>query len=417
MSPREEAIEIDQFRVESVFRYTNSGGRYRGVCMETGVEVILKEARPHTGFVGQLDAVQLLEKEAETLKSISEDLPGLSPKPYKKFIVHDHHYLAMEYISGTPLSDWIPKENPFLSMARSDVSEIQRYLRRVEKILSKLKTDLDCLHNKGIAFGDLSAGNVIIDDADIPHLIDFETCIAAQDRKRKAGTPDFCLLEHSEGLTARETDLYAYHSIAVSAVLRLTSLAEISDHVLIELESEFSELVDQLPTWWCDAVSYLRSTTDKHSKVKHRKPFRSYKSFDEAKENLTSSLMNVLKTAPQDVESFLYSAPKTLGDEEYLSFSTGRSGIISTLSEVDKTLVAKDLDGYLAELDHVLEKNLLPTTFGYGIAGLLNMCRSLGREEQSGRILEILCAQWSEITDPTLDSGLVRHRRDPFGSW
>jgi len=406
MRPREEAVEIDQFRVESVFRYTNSGGRYRGVCMKTGAEVILKEARPHTGFVGELDAVQLLEKEAETLKSISEEFPGLCPFPYRKFIVHDHHYLAMEYIPGTPLSDWFPNENPFLSMARSDDSEIQKYLQRVEKILNKLKTDLDLLHNKGIAFGDLSAGNVIIDEDDIPRLIDFEACIDAHNRERKAGTPDFCLLKHSEDLTAREADLYSYHSIALSAVLRLTSLAEISDHVLLELEAQFLEFVDQLPAWWSDAISYLRYTTNKHSKVKYRESFKSYKSFDETRENLSSSLFTALEIGNQGVKSFLYTAPKTLGDEEYLSFNTGRSGIISALSDIDKTLDAKGRDGYLKKLDYVLEKNLLPTTFGYGVAGLLNMCRSLGWKEQSDRILEIICSQWNDITDPTLDSGL-----------
>ena len=76
-TPKPEQKEIvlnNRYRVKKAIAFSNSGGVYVADDRETGKEVIIKEARPHTAMDDQgNDAVKLLRKEYRLLELLAWD--------------------------------------------------------------------------------------------------------------------------------------------------------------------------------------------------------------------------------------------------------------------------------------------------------------------------------------------------------
>lgn len=53
-------------------------------------------------------------------------------------------------------------------------------------LLTELWRQVQVLHRAGIAHGDLGAGNVVVDDRDLPWLVDFDRAVAGADERLRA---------------------------------------------------------------------------------------------------------------------------------------------------------------------------------------------------------------------------------------
>jgi serine/threonine protein kinase len=262
------SVSLNQFKIDSVLRFTNAGGRYKGICQLSGAEVVIKEARPNTGFVGEESAIPRLHREISVLEKIGSSVKGLAPSVVKKFTAEGHDYVAIEYVPGTPLSEWIARENPLYSYLYRSPTHTQEYFSRATTIIRNIWINLKKLHDLGLAYGDLSLGNVIIDELDHPRFIDFESCTSVDDTVLGLRTPDFCLRHQNGDLPAKDRDIYAFHCIAIALVLRLTTLAEISDHVLKAVTAELANVLSDIPSWWPDACNFLTESSRRYSACK-----------------------------------------------------------------------------------------------------------------------------------------------------
>ncbi|MEQ8925450.1 MAG: hypothetical protein RLO81_06520 [Fulvivirga sp.] len=401
------SMKFKQYEIDSVLRFSNAGGRYKAICEKTGLDVVLKEARPKTGFVGEENAVTRLTKESETLKKLNAELPGLAPELLDEFDVKGHKFLVIKYINGTPLSEWIARENPLYSSAHSSKDLVDEYLNRAKFIIYTIEKLLRKLHASGIAFGDLSPGNVIIDSQDEPHLIDFEACLPIDTLSTGVGTPDFCLLEQGGQLTAQARDVYALKCIAISFVLRVTTLAEISNQVLDILSEELMRYCSSLPRWWINACNHVNAVTRKHSiyNVSYfsQPKFSNNRSTKVVRGDLFSG---VLRHRSINEKQIFPTSNKSLKGA-HLSFFYGDSGVLYTLKKHGKKIDENLIEKYTCSVDDALKQDLLPLGYEAGLAGVLDVCETLNLKETSKNVLEKIIKDWESLEDPTLSNGLA----------
>lgn len=401
------SISLDQFRIDSVLRFTNAGGRYKGVCQLSGMEVVIKEARPNTGFVGEESAIPRLRREVAILEHIRSQSKDLTPLVVKEFAVDDHEYVAIEYLPGTPLSEWIARENPLYSCLHLSPEHIAKYLERAGNILHAIRDILKRLHDLGIAYGDLSVGNVIIDDDDNARFIDFESCTSVDDSALGLRTPDFCLLHQIGEVSAKERDAYAYNCIAVSLVLRLTSLAEISDHVLQAVTVDLAKASQEVPEWWTAACNYLKTASRRNSSLKVSAFMPPSVGSSVSRERLRDMIASAALDCYLPDHEYLFPTSAAARAGAFLGLGAGCSGLLRALklngNEVADTIISR----YSDSVHRAMDRRTLPVNYDVGIAGIGESCSTLGLTELSLRAAEIMRRDWVGVNNPRLASGLA----------
>ncbi|MGJ4902323.1 hypothetical protein ACQR0V_12190 [Bradyrhizobium sp. HKCCYLS2058] len=402
-----ESVSLDQFKVVSVLRFTNAGGRYKGVCQLSGAEVVVKEARPNTGFVGKESAIPRLHREVALIERINAEFQDLAPPVLQQFYVRDHYYVALQYLPGTPLSEWIARENPLYSCLYQSPERTREYFKRATRILESIQGALRNLHGLGLAFGDLSLGNIIIDAHDYARFIDFEACTSVDDVAIGLRTPDFCLLSPNREIAARDRDVYAYNCIAISLVLRLTTLAEISDHVLQAVTADLIKGMHEVPEWWFSACNYLTRTTQRESSCKATGFVPPLLDTASSRRELRQLIADAVLDSCIPKDECLFPTSATAREGAFLSFGFGSSGVLRALklngNQIDERIIAK----FSESIWRAVERRSLPINYDVGIVGLIDACSSLGLDDLSARILEIVCRDWGAMTDPSLGTGLA----------
>jgi tRNA A-37 threonylcarbamoyl transferase component Bud32 len=200
----------DEFPYDVVrsLHFSNGGGVYLATRKADGAEVVLKEARPHAGLDREnVDAVTRLDREHQILTKL-DGIPGV-PQVYDRFTVWEHHFLAMEYMPGRPLGQWLGMHYP---LTHHEVTEDQlvEYRDRALAVVADVERTLAALHERGVVFADLHALNILMDDEDRMSLIDFELSFPIESpRKPSLGAPGFQAPPDREGFEIDEYPLAA----------------------------------------------------------------------------------------------------------------------------------------------------------------------------------------------------------------
>lgn len=164
------------YRIDQALHFSNGGGVYVAQrCENRGAEdapVVLKEARPHAGLDRHgTDAVTRLNREAEALERLT-GIDGI-PRLLGRFRWWEHHFIAMERLEGLTVSQWMARHYPLTSGAAGP-NEIAAYTRRALRILDRVEQLVRQIHSRGVVYGDLHPGNVLIGTDDRVSLVDFE---------------------------------------------------------------------------------------------------------------------------------------------------------------------------------------------------------------------------------------------------
>ncbi|MEU1673573.1 hypothetical protein ABZ752_16270 [Streptomyces roseifaciens] len=161
------------YRVEKALHFSNGGGVYRAVERDSGRRVVLREARPHAGLDDSgLDAVARLGREHAVL----ERLAGLDcvPRVYARTRHWEHHFLMEEFVEGETLQEAVGRRHPLFRHGSGE-EEVAAYARWACDVLGRIEKAVAELHARGIVFGDLQPGNVIVRPDGGVCLVDFET--------------------------------------------------------------------------------------------------------------------------------------------------------------------------------------------------------------------------------------------------
>lgn len=244
------------YRVERPLHFSNGGGVYLATDARTDEPVILKEARPHAGLaIDGSDAVQRLANE----RVILESLAGLGAVPEVKgaFIVGGHHFLALEYIEGTPLSGSLVDRYPLSLLGES--KDFTGYTSWAVEVMTKLRRLVAAVHERGVVIGDLHPGNVLIRADGRLVLVDLEVASDVRSARRPTLVdPAFAAPDDRAGF---EVDEYALAAIGLSVFLPLTELIALDTSKVDQFAREIQALFP-LPTGYLEnAVEVLHRHT------------------------------------------------------------------------------------------------------------------------------------------------------------
>ncbi|WP_328913232.1 MULTISPECIES: class III lanthionine synthetase LanKC [unclassified Streptomyces] len=208
------------YAVRKAVHFSNGGGVYLGERRDTpGKTILLKEARPYCGLdeSGQ-DALTRLERERDALL----DLAGLPGIPAVDAYVDgvEHKFLGRAYVEGRPLMELAFERNPLISpdstMTRGEYAEWAR------AIAAQVADTVGQMHARGWVFGDLHPGNIIVDDEQRVHFIDFEN--ASRDLTDYVQTMGVFGFRAPDGYRGRAVDLFALGCIRLGLLMPLTRL-------------------------------------------------------------------------------------------------------------------------------------------------------------------------------------------------
>jgi tRNA A-37 threonylcarbamoyl transferase component Bud32 len=209
-SERKEIVLNNRFAVKKAISFSNSGGVYVAEDRDTGKEVIIKEARPHTAMDDRgNDAVKLLRKEYQFLELMRGT--NAAPEPVDAFEAAEHFFIAEEYLDGIDVREIMLTQSP-LMLSRPSLNDSREYYEIYRRTLKAFVQVVDLLHKKGIVFGDLNAKNIKIDPAThTVRLIDFEGAFRPElDQPTYLYTPGFksvaSIRKNTQGF---EDDLFA----------------------------------------------------------------------------------------------------------------------------------------------------------------------------------------------------------------
>lgn len=207
---------------------SNAGGVY-AARLSDGRNVVLKEARHHTGFdLAGSDAVTRLRHEHAALTRLSGT--GVAPEPLDYLTVGDSDFLVMEAIDGTCLRDVLVTRHPAVAFG-ADRADYRQWRSRV---LDGVAMAVSVLHAHGVVHGDLHVGNVFDAPAGVV-LLDFESAAIDGVAVAKGVTTTLAgVVDRVE----QATDLTALDDLAALLLNPLHSLTEHRPDLADELARE-----------------------------------------------------------------------------------------------------------------------------------------------------------------------------------
>lgn len=240
--------------------FSNGGGVYRGRRERDGLDVVLKEARPHAGLDGgDRDAVERLRAERDALQALS-GLEGV-PDLVDAFRVWEHDFIVLPYYPHPSVEQLLATEHPGL-FATADAAADAAYVARVCRMLRAVEAVVDRIHARGWIFGDLHPANVLVRDDDSVVLIDYELARRATETALPGlGCPGFIRSRRGKAPLERADDSYALACLFLWCFLPLTEMANFSEAKLGEYVA-WAETRFELPAWWSRRVREGLGITD-----------------------------------------------------------------------------------------------------------------------------------------------------------
>ncbi|MHA6758488.1 class III lanthionine synthetase LanKC [Streptacidiphilus sp. PAMC 29251] len=358
------------YPVERALHFSNGGGIYLARDPKTGDQVVLREARPLAGLDGAgVDAVARLHQEATALKHLA-GLPFV-PKLLDEFRVWEHHYLAVEYIEGETLWQFMVRNNP-LTRPGADRARIDEYTAKVLDIVGRLQHAIDAIHARGLVFGDLHPANVMLRPDGRICLVDFEvTHRPDQDRAPSMGCPGFVAAHAATG-TAR--DQYALDSLRLALFLPLT--------VLLDLDpGKLDELVDATARLFPVPASYTEGVRRGLRRPGAVRTEASPLFTPEARPQLRAALADaiVASATPERTDRLFPGDPVALHDGGY-TLAHGASGVLHALAAGSRPVDEEHTEWLWQAVLRAADPR--PGLYG-GLHGAALVLDALGRPEQA----------------------------------
>ncbi|MFD9910222.1 class III lanthionine synthetase LanKC [Streptomyces sp. NPDC059063] len=240
------------YRVERALHFSNGGGVYLAERLSDAQQVVLKEARPHAGLdqAGR-DAVARLRNESEILRRLA-GTPGV-PELYETFESGEHHFMAMEYVKGDMLWVWLGAYHPMLQYG-SGAAEEAEYTAGVLDMADRVEQLVAAMHAKGVVFGDLHPGNILVRPDGSLAILDFETAFeldGSAGTRPTLGAPGFMAPRE---FTDAAVDHYSLAALRLWLFLPLNRMFPLSRTKLAETVDAVERRFPYLPAGFGDRI-------------------------------------------------------------------------------------------------------------------------------------------------------------------
>ncbi|CAM3619823.1 class III lanthionine synthetase LanKC [Nocardiopsis gilva] len=241
------------FVIRSALHFSNGGGIYLAEDRASGAQVVLKEARPHAALDQDgRDAIARLRHEYDILTQLADvdAVVGL----HGRFTAWEHEFLVQEYVGGGTLSTEMARRNP-LARPDPDTAAKADFTRWALDITAQVERAIERLHDRGIAFGDLHPGNVLLRDDGRIALADFEVATRGdEDGHIGIGAPAFTPPDRRGAYAA---DRYALGCVKIAPFLPLTMLCALDTGTARSLVDAVEDLFPVPAGWGRDVLADL----------------------------------------------------------------------------------------------------------------------------------------------------------------
>ncbi|QNP72664.1 class III lanthionine synthetase LanKC [Streptomyces roseirectus] len=206
------------YRAEQALHFSNGGGVYRATDLRTGTPVLLREARPFAGVdTHGEDAVARLLRERDCLRRLA-GLPWV-PELVEARVGYEHHFLVREFVAGETLAVRTTRDNP--ASPGADPARTAAYTRWAVSVLDQIEQGVRAMHERGVVFGDLHPGNVMVRPDDTIAFIDLETASTDPSARQIHAAPGFAAPPTHRGPAI---DRYALGCLRLALFTPLTNL-------------------------------------------------------------------------------------------------------------------------------------------------------------------------------------------------
>ncbi len=402
------------FRVYQALHFSNGGGVYRAVDKRSGDEVLLKEARPLAGLdASGADATTRLEREHWALSRLA-GLPCV-PSLIDYRDGHEHRFLAREFVEGKPLIDVLGTRHPFMSGENAPETRAA-YTTWALGILEQVEQAVKAMHDRGVVFGDLHPGNILLKPDGTIAFIDMETATGVDDGYRQAmGALGFYAPGH---LSGTEVDLYGL------AVLRLMMFVPMP-HIVPWGAAKVRELLDVIaaqfqlpPEVFADIERGLGPDMIPVGKD-YSVPWSSDPVGTDLRDRIAASIV-AAATPERDDRLYPGDAMQFLIPGGGITFAYGAAGVLWSLSRSGHEPPADHVQWLV---DHCTQSQSTGPGFYTGLAGVAYALDSLGRGAEATAVLDAAMALPADGVNASLADGwsglglTVLHfaatRRDP----
>ncbi|WP_051854240.1 MULTISPECIES: class III lanthionine synthetase LanKC [unclassified Streptomyces] len=370
------------YKIHQALRYSNGGGVYRATELSSGREVLLREARPFAGVDTMWgDAVERLEREHWALERL-KGLPSV-PEVLEYLTGPEHHYLAREYVEGRTLTAVMAKRHPYATGDRS-TEAYRSYVSWALDMVGRIEEALRAVHSRGVVFGDLHPGNVLLTPDGKVCFIDLETATPTDECKPQTlGALGYKAPEH---LTGPDIDWYAM------AVLKLATFIPVPHAVpwgaqkalqLVETAAaEFS-----LPSSFTESILAWLSPKNLPSGVDRRVDWPQEPHRSNVMDGIVRSVLAVGTPHRQD-RLYPGDPMQFLSPSGGLNFGFGAAGTLWALSHLGYEVPTAHVRWFLDRV-HAGEKgDDHGSGFVTGLAGIAHALGQFGEHGLAGQVLE-----------------------------
>ncbi len=389
---RKEIVLNNRFLVKKAIAFSNSGGVYVADDQETGREVIIKEARPHTAMDDRgNDAVKLLRKEYEMLELLRDT--GAVPRPVDAFEAAEHFFVAEEYLDGMDIREIMLTQSPLMQV-RPTLEDSKEYYELCKRTLTAFAQAVDLLHKQGIVFGDLNARNIKIDTATHTlKLIDFEGAFRPDsDEPTYLYTPGFksvaSIRKNTQGF---EDDLFALASNMLYMLFPIAAFSTLRDDLF---DKGLKTLLNDVG-WAETPLFHVINSLSKNELTAgeacelldgpaqiHPPSYEGEidsESIDEISQQLGRFILANMHPERDDA---LFPADPFIHRTNPLSLGFGASGVLYTLKKSGFEIPKQASDWLERKLDKVIPADLPPGLLT-GTAGIAWSLSELGHEDRA----------------------------------
>ncbi|OIK00356.1 serine/threonine protein kinase [Streptomyces sp. MUSC 14] len=258
------------YRIDKALHFSNGGGVYAGTDTRDGRKVVLKEARPHAGLAADgADAVTRLEREKAALERAAGT--GVVPGVRDWFLLGEHRFLVMDFLTGRPLNSFFAERHPLLT-PDPDPAKVAAYTAWALRIHAAVERAVEAVHACGLVFNDLHVFNIMVaEDERSVHLIDFEAAApAAENARQTVAHPGFFAPPDRRG---PDVDRYALACLRLALFLPVTTLFVVDRGKAAHLADVVAEQFPDVPRAFLDeAVAEITRDTAGGRRVRTAPP-------------------------------------------------------------------------------------------------------------------------------------------------
>jgi serine/threonine protein kinase len=385
-------LKDGRYLVTDALSFSNAGGVYSALDTETGQEVVIKEARPHTVFdlLGE-DVIKLRKKEWRLLNRLKQT--GLAPQPLDLFWEWEHLFLVESFAQGIPIERFAPQYDPIVKIDASE-EQLRQYFDKIAIIGCNVARALRVAHDHGIVIGDVSHSNIMVDPSDLNvTLIDLEGAFElGADERASLVTPGFAAKERRTRQIPRfADDYYALGSVLLSLLHPIQAVLDINPRAhtifLEELEQDY-RLPHELVSTILSLMDEVEENRPKPETVEitladidmnpQKPPAPADIPADEVTVTLQGISEFILKAATPACHDRLFPADPRMNTP--LNVSYGALGVAYALKQLKEEVPNEVMDWIVR---HELRPSVYPPSLYVGLSGIAWVLAELGYPEMS----------------------------------